>query len=139
MAPHDRPGPHALLAAVRDFLIDHVAAEGDERLRFHARVAASVLGVAQRELLLGEAHQAAHRERLAGLGCADDAELSRRIREGGLDDRFDEVVAVVWAAVLDKLAVADPRHHTRPVSARAIDPGALDPPKPAGPTVSAAP
>ena len=53
---------------------------------------------------------AAHRERLAGLGFADDAALAAAIHAGDLDDRLDEVTAAVRASVLDKLAVANPDH-----------------------------
>ena len=45
---------------------------------------------------------------------ADDAELARRIRSGELDDRLDEVKAVVAASVRDKLAVANPRYLDAP-------------------------
>jgi hypothetical protein len=51
-----------------------------------------------------------HAQRLAQLGCADDDELARRIRNGELDDRLDEVRTLVWASVRDKLAVANPRY-----------------------------
>jgi hypothetical protein len=39
---------------------------------------------------------------------ADDAALARAIRDGGLDDRLDEVTRAVRASVRDKLAVANP-------------------------------
>jgi aminoglycoside phosphotransferase (APT) family kinase protein len=106
--PHDRPGAPALLAAVRAFLTDEVMT--DERLRYHALVAASVLRIAQRELLLGDDHRAAHRRRLEALGCRDDAGLAQAIRDGRLDDRYDEVTAAVRDGVVDKLIVASPRH-----------------------------
>jgi aminoglycoside phosphotransferase (APT) family kinase protein len=108
--PHDRPGAPALIDAVRAFLADEVATGEDERLRFHARVADSVLRIARRELLLSEDHRAAHRRRLATLGCRDDAELAQAIRDGRLDDRFDDVTAAVRDTVTDKLLVANPRH-----------------------------
>ena len=51
---------------------------------------------------------AAHAERLAGLGVADDAELAAAIRGGLLDDRLDEVRQAVWSDVLAKVRVANP-------------------------------
>jgi hypothetical protein len=101
-----------LIDAVGAFLDG--AEQPDERLRFHARVAASALRIARRELLLGDAHWLAHRERLRDLGCTDDAELALGIRTGKLDDRMDEVVAAVRASVIDKLTVANPRHLALP-------------------------
>ncbi|WP_141579300.1 phosphotransferase family protein [Actinomadura sp. WMMA1423] len=111
-APHDRPDAHALIDAVGAFLAQ--AEQPDDRLRFHARVAASALRMARRELLLGDAHRTAHQARLKTLGCAADAELAEAIREGALDDRMDEVVAAVRASVTDKLTVANPRHLSLP-------------------------
>ncbi len=109
-SPHDRPGAPALIDAVGDFLTSSVAATEDERLRFHALVAASVLRIAQRELLLRDDHRAAHRRRLENLGCRDDADLAEAIRDGRLDHRYDEVTAAVRDTVTDKLIVANPRH-----------------------------
>ncbi|MEU6748562.1 phosphotransferase family protein [Spirillospora sp. NPDC046719] len=111
-APHDRPGASALIDAVGAFLLE--AEQPDERLRFHARVAASALRIARRELLLGEAHEAAHAARLAKLGCASDADLAAAIREGTLDDRREEVVTAIRASIVDKLTVSNPRHLALP-------------------------
>ncbi|GGT71082.1 phosphotransferase family protein [Actinomadura citrea] len=111
-APHDRPDAHALIDAVGAFLAE--AEQPDDRLRFHARVAASALRMARRELLLGDAHGIAHQNRLKPLGCATDADLAEAVRTGALDDRMDEVVAAVRASVTDKLTVANPRHLSRP-------------------------
>jgi aminoglycoside phosphotransferase (APT) family kinase protein len=108
--PHDRPGYAGLLDAVRGFLTTDVMAAEDERVRFHARVAANAIRIAQREMLLADAHAKAHRARLASLGCADDTELAHAIRAGLLDDREDEVVDAVRAAVTDKLLVANPAY-----------------------------
>ncbi|MFD0902420.1 phosphotransferase family protein [Actinomadura sediminis] len=110
--PHDRPSGPALLEAVERFVLD--TDHGDDRLRFHARVAASALRIARRELLLGDAHRTAHAARLASLGCADDAELALGVRAGRFDDRTDEVVAAVRASIVDKLTVANPRHLATP-------------------------
>ena len=105
---HDEPSMAALLEAVREFLEDDVIPGTEGRLRFHARVAANVLGMVERELALGEAQEAAHRADLERLGVETEAELARAIRSGGLDGRLAEVVAVVRRTVAAKLAVAHP-------------------------------
>jgi hypothetical protein len=110
--PHDRPSAAALIDAVSVFLDG--ADQPDEWLRFHTRVAASALRIARRELLLGDTHLVAHRERLHDLGCATDADLALAIRTGQLDGRMEEVVATVRASVIDKLTVANPRHLALP-------------------------
>jgi aminoglycoside phosphotransferase (APT) family kinase protein len=107
--PHDRPYGPELLTAVREFLTAEVG-RADPRLRFHARVAANALRIAEREAMLGAEHERRHRARLAGLGCADDAGLCAAIRDGSLDHRFDDMAAAVRAMIIDKLTVANPGH-----------------------------
>ncbi|HSL74555.1 MAG TPA: DUF6285 domain-containing protein [Ilumatobacteraceae bacterium] len=109
-APHDAPNAIELLEAVREWLDREVIPATDGRLRFHARVAANVLGIVEREIVLGPPQEAAHRERLARLGVADDAQLALAIRERRLDDRAAELRDVLTAAVADKLAVANPSY-----------------------------
>jgi aminoglycoside phosphotransferase (APT) family kinase protein len=111
--PHDRPSGPELLRAVRAFLTAE-AGGTDPRLRFHARVAANALRIAEREAMLAAGHARSHRIRLAALGCGDDAELCAKIRDGSLDQRFDEVIEAVRAAAVDKLTVANPGHLALP-------------------------
>jgi len=115
--PHDRPSGPGLLRAVRDFLATEVGTgvgPGDPVLKFHARVAANALRIAEREAMLAAGHEQAHRKRLAALGCHDDAELCAAIRDGSLDHRSAEVAEAVTAAAVDKLTVANPRHLALP-------------------------
>ncbi len=109
-SPHDVPSAAELVEAVREFLEGDVMAATDGRVRFHARVAANVLAMVERELAEGSAQAAGHARRLASLGVGDDAELAAAIRTGALDDRATEVRSAVAAAVADKLAVANPGH-----------------------------
>jgi hypothetical protein len=114
--PHDVPTAAELLEAVREWiqlaLVDGADGETVPN-RFHARVAANVLAIVERELALGPGHAVAHRERLERLGVSDDVALAGAIRDGALDDRLDEVRELVWASVRDKLAVANPRYLDR--------------------------
>jgi hypothetical protein len=110
---YGRPTAAELLEAVAQFLAADVQPGGD-RVGFHARVAGNELATVRRELVLGPAARERHRSRLAGLGCADDAALAGAIADGGLDDRWDDVVDAVRAAVRDRLLVANPRHLTAP-------------------------
>ena len=119
--PHDQPAGAGLLRAVRDFLGTEVgtgvgpgAGPGDPVLKFHARVAANALRIAEREAMLAAGHEQAHRKRLAALGCRDDATLCAAIRDGSLDHRFGDVAEAVTAAAVDKLTVANPAHLALP-------------------------
>jgi len=106
--PHDSPTAPQLVEAVREFLELDVLDATSSRVQFHTRVAINVLGIVERELATGRSMAAAHHLRLARLGFHDDRGLADAIRTGALDDRRDEVAAAVYAAVIDKLAVANP-------------------------------
>ena len=106
--PHDPPTAEQLVESVREWLERDVLPATEGRLHFHTRVAINVLAMVERELRLGPEQAAAHAERLARLGVEDEADLAEQIRSGALDDRYDDVRAVVWTTVLDKLAVANP-------------------------------
>ena len=107
-APHDVPSAAELLEAVAEFLETEVLPATAGRVRFHVRVAANVVALVAREIVLGPAQAAAHAARLEELGVHSDAELAAAIRSGALDGRAGEVRAVVRDAVADKLAVANP-------------------------------
>jgi hypothetical protein len=110
----DRPTAVELLEAIREFLQQDVMPAVQGRVRFHSRVAVNALGMLERELELGSELDAAERERLATLLGRDadlstlTAELARRIRDGSLDDRGDEVFGAVRESVRAKLLVANP-------------------------------
>lgn len=112
-APHDAPELAQLVEAVREWIERDVITGTEGRLSFHARVAANVLAMVERELAVGEEHARRHRERLDALDVADESELAAAIRSGQLDDRLDEVRALVWESVRDKLSVANPRYLER--------------------------
>lgn len=107
---HGAPSAAQLLEAVREWLERDLMTSDDTRLAFNARVAVNVLSIVERELELGFEQSETHRSRLAELGCADDSELARRIRNGEFDDRMHEVMRLVREAVVDKLRVANPKY-----------------------------
>jgi hypothetical protein len=112
-APHDVPTAAELLEAVREWIDREVIPATDGRLRFHARVASNVLAMVEREIELGPAQSAAHDERLARLGVADDAELAAAIRERRFDGRAEELRGLLAEMVADKIAVANPDYPSR--------------------------
>ena len=125
----DRPTYGELLAAVQRFLETDVVPVLEGPKKFHARVAANVLAIVQRELHSAEAQLRAEWQRLdALLGAVEPApvasadmerrtrertaELCSRIRHGDADaDPWRAaVVAHVRQTVVDKLAVANPKY-----------------------------
>jgi hypothetical protein len=109
-APHDAPSIAQMVEALREWMERDVITGSTGRLQFHARVARNMLAMIERELELGDVHARDHGARLARLGCIDDADLAARIRDGHLDDAYEQVRAEVEAAVREKLAVANPTY-----------------------------
>jgi len=111
---YGRPTAAELVAAVADFLDNDVRSsiQPDGRLadagqvNFHARVAANVLRIVERELTDGSAAEVT--ATLADLGFGDEAELAAAIRAGALDDRAADVLAALRTLVRHRLAVAHP-------------------------------
>ncbi len=92
----DRPTVLELLAAVRDFVARQVVPALDGRRQFHARVAANVLAIVERELRDGDAELREEWTRLGTL-CAVDS-------SGGTD----AVADTQGAAPDDDVPPADP-------------------------------
>lgn len=109
-APHDEPTAAQLLGAVREFLEEDLAGVLEGRLRFHARVAANVLGIVARELALGERLERAYAAALSRIGMSSDNELVDAIRQGAFDKNLSAVCEVVRTCVAAKLAVANPTY-----------------------------
>lgn len=110
MSVHGSPTSAELIESVREWLERDVLPSSDGRLKFHSRVAINVLAMVERELELGVEQDLKHSDRLTSIGMTDDAEFATAIRNGDLDDRLDEVRAILRADVDAKLAVANPKY-----------------------------
>ena len=118
MSLQPRPTASELLEAVREFLERDVVGreEPSARVGFHARVAANVLAIVERELTLGPELVAADGERLRDLLGRDGSlaelhtDLAEAIRSGSLEVGRAEVVDVVRESVRAKLLVTNPRY-----------------------------
>src|SRR6478609_4045658 len=105
MTVHDRPTAAELVAAVREYLEQDVMPGTEGRLAFHARVAANVLAMVERELDLGEAQDVDEHARLVALlgreGTTRELTelLATEIRHGEMDGRWAEAVESVRATV----------------------------------------
>ncbi len=103
---YGRPTAAELVAAVADFLDTDVRDATDGQVSFHARVAANVLRIVERELLdqtAGEVSAA-----LKDLGFADETQLAAAIRAGELDGRAGEVLPCLRTLVRHRLTIAHP-------------------------------
>jgi hypothetical protein len=103
---YGRPTAAELVAAVADFLDNDVRSVTEGQVNFHARVAANVLHIVERELRSDSTAEVT--DRLAELGFADEAQLAAAIRAGDLDERAPDVLAMLRTLVRHRLAVAHP-------------------------------
>ncbi|MEB3371630.1 phosphotransferase family protein [Saccharopolyspora mangrovi] len=107
---HGRPTAAELVAAARDFLREEVLAGAEGRMRFQSLVTANVLSTVERELRLGAEQERRHRDGLGALGLTGRAALAAALRAGEIDAWEQDVAALLWSEVLDRLAVANPKH-----------------------------
>jgi hypothetical protein len=103
---HGRPTAAELVAAVAEFLETDVRESTAGQVNFHARVAANVLRIVERELLADSADDVTYA--LADVGFDDEAQLAAAIRAGVLDGRSEQVQSALCALVSHRLAVAHP-------------------------------
>lgn len=119
---YGRPTAAELVAAVADFLDHDVrSATGPDggladtgQINFHARVAANVLRIVERELADDSAGEVTGA--LAELGFADEPELAAAIRAGTMDDRAADVLPTLRTLVRHRLAIAHPGYDSTPES-----------------------
>jgi predicted secreted protein len=113
-----RPTASELLATVAQVLEEHVVPALSGPAQHQARVAASLVGIVDRELRLSHASDEREREELATLldaeGTTEElrARFAAALRAGFADD--DAVAARVWPILMDgvraDLAVVKPGH-----------------------------
>jgi Domain of unknown function (DUF6285) len=105
-ALHGRPTAAELVAAVAEFLETDVRESTAGQVNFHARVAANVLRIVERELLADSADDVT--DALTDAAFDDEAQLAAAIRAGDLDGRSDQVQSALLALVSHRLSVAHP-------------------------------
>lgn len=103
---HGHPTAAELVAAVAEFLETDVRAACTGHVEFHARVAANVLRIVERELLDGSAEPP--QRALASVGYSDEPALAAAIRAGEFDHRADQLTACLRELVTHRLAIAHP-------------------------------
>lgn len=117
--PGPRPNVRELTAAVAEWLREEARPALSGRHGYHARVAANVLDVVERELVLGPELQAAETERLRELLDRDgtreelNAQLCAAIANGTLTpENAPALVEHLWATTAGNLAVDQPDYAT---------------------------
>lgn len=112
----DQPSAAELLTAVHDFLTQHAMPKLEGHTAFHARVAANVLAIVQRELEHGPANDAAERARLRDLLGEDgdldtlNRRLCARIRSREFTPETPGLIDHLRAVTDAKLAIDQPSY-----------------------------
>jgi Domain of unknown function (DUF6285) len=111
----DRPTAPELLESVAEYLLGELRPEVPREQRFKVLIAANVCAVVAREIRAGEEPDEADLalfSELLGEQVSDAhtaaAELSRRLRDGELDDRIEEFAPRLEEHVRRKLDIARP-------------------------------
>lgn len=104
------PTAGEMVALVAEFIEAHIlpAVSADRYTREQIASAADLLRMVERELGDAPTDDTDARHGLAGLGVADEAELSAAIRNGGLDHRAEDVTSYLRAVVKRRLLIAHP-------------------------------
>lgn len=112
----DAPTGRDLVQAVARLLREQLLPLLPPHAAFQARVAANALELAAREWRLAPAAEAAALARLSALlgsegdSTALEAELCRRIAEGGIAADDPALLEHLWAGTLDRLAIDQPSY-----------------------------
>lgn len=106
---HDRPTATELIDALRHWIATDVADTTTGRTRHLTRVAANVLSMLERQLVLGPEVEQRYDD-LIDTFPDDEQDLAAALWSGILDDEWDEVRAQLFPMVLDKLSVANPTY-----------------------------
>ncbi len=104
------PTARLLVDAVRRYLELDVMPATTGRISFHARVAQNVLGIVERELVLGESLHEAQQAMQTATGTTDERSLADRIKTGDFDDRTDELLGSLRRVVNIRVAIANPKY-----------------------------
>jgi hypothetical protein len=113
---NDQPSAAELLTAVQDFITQHAMPQLDGHAAFHARVAANVLAIVQRELEQGPANDAAERARLRELLGEDgnletlNRRLCERIRTREFTPEIPGLIEHLRVTTHAKLAIDQPSY-----------------------------
>jgi ketosteroid isomerase-like protein len=125
---YGRPTAAELVAAVAEFLDADVRGATNGQVSFHARVAANVLRIVERELADERLARRAKVGADAAAG-ADEQDLVTAIRRGDFDGCDDDVMTALRRLVYERLEVAHPGYALASVADRlfsAIEAGDVD-------------
>lgn len=103
------PSAPDLSDALRQYLMNDVIGATTGRVQFHARVAANVVSILERELALGPTANHRYAQAVAKLGVRNERDLSEAIRSGLLDGNGD-LWLVLRQTVDDRLSINNPKY-----------------------------
>ncbi|MBT94346.1 MAG: hypothetical protein CL431_00040 [Acidimicrobiaceae bacterium] len=108
--PYDAPSAIELIQAVEECITEEVLPGSAGATKWKLRIAANALKIAVREIERGNSHRDALETIFNDLEVIDEPDLSRKIKEGDYDDRFEMLQEKLLSIVAMKLEVANPSY-----------------------------
>ena len=108
--PYDAPSAIELIQAVEECITDEIVPASDGATKWKLRIAANALKIAVREIEGKASHLDALQTILTELEALNMPDLSKKIKAGYYDDRFEILQEKLLSIVTMKLEVANPRH-----------------------------
>ena len=108
--PYDAPSAVELIHAVEECISEEIMPSSDGVTKWKLRIAANALRIAIREIESETSHRDTLQTVLADLEAIDMPDLSKKIKAGHYDDRFEMLQEKLLSIVTMKLEVANPRH-----------------------------
>lgn len=107
------PNARILVDAVRRYLESDVTPATTGRVAFHSRVAQNVLGIVERELVLGDLLRQVQRTTHQRFAVDSERALADAIRRRAFNDRQELLLDALRSAVQVRLAIANPKYAHR--------------------------
>lgn len=106
--PYDAPSAIELIQAVEDCITDEIMPALNGANKWKLRIAANALKIAMREIQEGNSRKDDLQTIFSDLDAVDATDLSKKIRSGDYDDKFEILHEKLLAIVTMKLDVANP-------------------------------
>tara|TARA_Y100001970_G_scaffold140511_1_gene172995 strand:- start:1797 stop:2195 length:399 start_codon:yes stop_codon:yes gene_type:complete len=108
--PYDAPSAIELIQAVEECIADEIVPTSVGATKWKLRIAANALKIALREIEGRASHQDDLRTILTDLEAVDMPDLSKKIKAGDFDERFEMLQQKLLSIVTMKLEIANPGH-----------------------------
>ena len=108
--PYDAPSAIELIQAVEECITEEIMPSSDGAIKWKLRIAANALKIAIREIEEIGSHRHILQTIFEDLEATDARDLSRKIKAGDYDDRFEVLQEKLLNIVTMKLTITNPNY-----------------------------